>query len=90
MPKLILTDEEHDRRLAICQECPDKVLTVLGACDTCGKHHYVHAAKTDAELTCRKTKSCSGEVHGREAARCGACGCPLATRVYAWCPKRKW
>ncbi|SDO72955.1 hypothetical protein SAMN04487957_110147 [Halomonas shengliensis] len=80
---------EHARRLAICAECPHAVLTVAGACGTCRTPRLIKAAKTDADLACRKP-GCGGEIQGKEIPRCGACGCPLATRVYATCPKGKW
>lgn len=77
---------EHARRLAICETCPHAVLTVVGGCDTCHKPRIVKRARTDADLQCR----CGGTIGGKEIARCGACGCPLASRVYATCPKGKW
>lgn len=90
MTKPTTDKTEHARRLAICAECPHAVLTVIGGCDTCKRRHYVHAAKDDGDLACRKTKGCQGTVQGKEIARCGACGCPLASRVYWSCPKGKW
>ncbi|MDX1464495.1 MAG: hypothetical protein R3215_02175 [Halomonas sp.] len=80
---------EHARRLAICAECPHAVLTVAGACDTCRRPAIVKSARTDDDLACKR-KDCAGAVTGKEIARCGACGCPLASRVYATCPKGKW
>lgn len=85
--------EEHARRLSICETCPHAVVTVRGACRSCGKAQTV-TGSDDAGLAC---KACGGEVHARpgkrldfELPRCGACGCPLKSRVFATCPKGKW
>ena len=83
------TPEERERRLSICAECQYAVLTVAGACDTCRRPGLVKAAHTDDDLVCNRT-GCGGHIIGKEFARCGACGCPLSTRVYASCPKGKW
>ncbi|MCK2183500.1 hypothetical protein [Halomonas getboli] len=83
--------EKHRQRLAVCETCPHAILTVRGACTSCGKHQTV-TGHDDASLAC---KHCGGEVHpkGRldfQVPRCGACGCALAMRVFASCPKKKW
>lgn len=83
--------EKHRRRLAICEQCPHAVVTVRGACRDCGQRQTV-TGHDDASLSCRH---CGGPVLPRrrfdfEMPRCGACGCPLATRVFASCPKRRW
>lgn len=84
---------EKARRLAICEACPHLIMTVRGACRDCGKVQTV----TGSEKSGWPCKRCGGEVHPRdgkmldfEMPRCGDCGCPLATRVHAWCPKGKW
>lgn len=77
---------EHARRLAICAECEHAVLTIIGSCASCRRRAVV-TGHDDAGLSC---KHCGGEIRGKEVARCGACGCPLATRKYATCPKGKW
>ena len=84
---------ERARRLAICEECPHAIRTVRGACKDCGKAQTV----TGTDETGWPCKACGGEVHAREGKsldfelpRCGACGCPLFSRVTAWCPKGKW
>lgn len=89
MGRLIPSADERARRLAICAECPHAVLTVVGACDTCRRPRLIKSARTDADTKCPR-RGCDGEIQGKEFARCGACGCPLATRVYATCPKGKW
>lgn len=80
---------EHARRLAICAECPHAVMTVVGACDTCKRPRLVKSARSDDDMKCPRSK-CQGEIKGHEEPRCGACGCPLRTRVYSSCPKGKW
>lgn len=91
------TAEEQAQRLAICAECPHAVLTVAGSCDTC-RLPQVTTGQADGELGCKRTR-CAGTVRGREVPRCGACGCPLASRTKykhlpgvgpVRCPKGKW
>ncbi|SDF69902.1 hypothetical protein SAMN05216571_101268 [Onishia taeanensis] len=79
---------EHGRRLAICAECPHAVLTIVGKCSQCHVPGVVTAQRDD-DARCKR-RSCSGTMQGKEIARCGACGCPLASRVYASCPKGNW
>ncbi|MDI5890596.1 hypothetical protein [Halomonas rhizosphaerae] len=88
---------EHDRRLAICETCPTVRLRVIGVCRRCLRPFDANTRDDDdyvAKVVCR----CGGEIRVlKEYARCGTsrrdepgCGCPLATRVYAWCPEGKW
>ncbi len=77
-------------------------MTVRGACQDCGKAQTVTGNDEDG-WPC---EGCGGQVNARpdrkldfEMPRCGACGCPLASRTKyhslpghgpVHCPKRKW
>ena len=93
---------EHARRLAICEDCPTVRLRVIGICRRCRRPFDQHTRDDDdyaARVVCR----CGGEIRViKEFATCGTgrrehaggkkvgCGCPLASRVYAYCPEGEW
>lgn len=93
MKKILISAAEKARRLDICAGCEHAIITVRGACDDCHQVQTV-TGSDDAALAC---KHCGGRVTPRpgkrwdgELPRCSACGCPLQSRVYWSCPKRKW